>query len=498
MSNLTKIRDVSVKYGISARTLRYYEDIGLLDSTRGTDNAYRLYDEMAVKRLEQILILRKLNIGIKDIQRIFNTAGSETVLEVLGQKVSDIDEEVALLHELREIITAFIRQIEQVDFSKDSDVKLLYSKAKEIETQLVEYSGNPATVHRLFEVAEKLDKKAVSRLNIPDNILKRLLQNVYFVLGDGAAVADELGRRHGMHVYHTCDHRYKHCQNADPKFQPELSCAIGNADFWARDPEDAMRHEREVVHDFTPMVIMDLIQLTANDEKVICENDIDIESILPIVTNAIVISNERAWDDFLSNYENEIHQRDINEEEKSKLVRKLHVVWGKGKPENPHGVNAYGLKQIFLDDNSTVAQTANIVAEYFGLSNDALEFIAHLRNIEGFSVCQDENDAGKWWINSKENLVCEVQIEDTGGDWQVWVYGDCIGGHDLQIDEKTKEITWANITFCGSCGAECAPGRRKTVFGREFDNVCQSTLVYKNPNADMLDCLKKVAVSLNC
>lgn len=74
---------------------------------------------------------------------------------------------------------------------------MLYDKAKEIEVHLAkaEYNGNPSQVNRLFDVAEKLEEKAVSRLMIPDNILKRMLENVYFILGDGADVADELGRR---------------------------------------------------------------------------------------------------------------------------------------------------------------------------------------------------------------------------------------------------------------------------------------------------------------
>jgi len=161
MNELIKIRDVSTKYDISARTLRYYEDMGLITSTRSDDYAYRLYDEVAVKRLEQILILRKLNISIKDIQRIFNTSGSEIVLEVLGKKVDDIDEEVSLLHELKEIVLEFIYQIEQADFAKESDVKLLYEKAKEIETQLVnvDYDGNPSNVNRLLAVAEKVERQ---------------------------------------------------------------------------------------------------------------------------------------------------------------------------------------------------------------------------------------------------------------------------------------------------------------------------------------------------
>ncbi len=166
MNELIKIRDISSKYDISARSLRYYEDMGLITSIRSNEYAYRLYDEIAVKRLEQILILRKLNISIKDIQRIFNTSGSEAVLEVLGKKVEDIDGEVALLHELKEIVLEFIRQIERADFSNDSDVKMLYEKAKEIEGQLVNvpYNGNPSNENRLLEVTERMKKAPEVRI----------------------------------------------------------------------------------------------------------------------------------------------------------------------------------------------------------------------------------------------------------------------------------------------------------------------------------------------
>ncbi len=186
MNELVKIRDVSVKYDISARTLRYYEDMGLITSTRSKDYAYRLYDEASVKRLEQILILRKLNISIKDIQRIFHTSGSEIVLEVLGKKVNDIDEEVSLLHELKEIVLEFIRQIQQADFGKESDINLLYKKAKEIETQIVnvDYNGNPSTVKRLLEVTEKLDNK------VPDIMIVRIPK--FRAVTSGLMTFDEL------------------------------------------------------------------------------------------------------------------------------------------------------------------------------------------------------------------------------------------------------------------------------------------------------------------
>ena len=185
MDNLIKIKEVSTRYSISARTLRYYEDMGLLTSTRSDDYAYRLYDDIAVQRLEKILILRKLNISIKDIRRIFNTSGSEVVLEVLGKKVDAIDEEVSLLHELKEIVLDFIRHIEQADFNKESDVKLLYEKAKEIETQLinVDYSGNTANVNRLLEVTSKL-------ATTPDIIPKHSYCYLIFNLKDKKSVIE--------------------------------------------------------------------------------------------------------------------------------------------------------------------------------------------------------------------------------------------------------------------------------------------------------------------
>lgn len=191
MDELIKIRDVSSKYNITARALRYYEDIGLLSSTRSDEVAYRMYDENAIRRLEQILILRKLNISIKDIQRIFAASGSEVVLEVLGKKVANIDEELSLLNELKNIVLDFIDEIEKMNFSKNSDIKQLYDKAKEIETQIVnvDYIGKPANVSRLMEITDKLDKK------VPDVMVVRIPE--FKVVTSGKQSFEEIFKRGG-------------------------------------------------------------------------------------------------------------------------------------------------------------------------------------------------------------------------------------------------------------------------------------------------------------
>ena len=54
------IGQVARKTGLTTHTLRYYEKEGLIASKHKDDYAYRVYDETAIKRLKQVLLLRKL------------------------------------------------------------------------------------------------------------------------------------------------------------------------------------------------------------------------------------------------------------------------------------------------------------------------------------------------------------------------------------------------------------------------------------------------------
>lgn len=159
MSELIKISEVSIKYDVSTRTLRYYEDAGLIESIRTEDYAYRLYDEKAIKRLEQILVLRKLNISIKDIQKIFLSNDVEVLLGVLSKKANEIDEEVSLLYQLKEIVVTFILQIERCDLRLEANLQHLYEQSQVIQEKIDQTEQEKQNaVEKLVEVTEKLDK----------------------------------------------------------------------------------------------------------------------------------------------------------------------------------------------------------------------------------------------------------------------------------------------------------------------------------------------------
>ena len=59
------VNEVSKLTGVSIRTLQYYDKIGLLRPTEYTESGYRLYDDAALERLQQILLFRELEFPLK-------------------------------------------------------------------------------------------------------------------------------------------------------------------------------------------------------------------------------------------------------------------------------------------------------------------------------------------------------------------------------------------------------------------------------------------------
>jgi len=110
---LTTISEISKGLQISTRTLRYYEQIGLIKSTKKDDYAYRTYDEGTVTRLQQILVLRKLRIPLKQIGLILQSGNTAEIIETFRQNLSEVDDEITALSTIRDIISTFIARLNE-------------------------------------------------------------------------------------------------------------------------------------------------------------------------------------------------------------------------------------------------------------------------------------------------------------------------------------------------------------------------------------------------
>jgi DNA-binding transcriptional MerR regulator len=66
------IHEVARLAGTTSRTLRHYDDIGLLPPSRVAANGYRWYDDGALVRLQRILLLRQLGLGLDQIRQVLD------------------------------------------------------------------------------------------------------------------------------------------------------------------------------------------------------------------------------------------------------------------------------------------------------------------------------------------------------------------------------------------------------------------------------------------
>ena len=100
-----KIQEFSQQTGLSTKTIRYYESIGLLPSPRRTPNGYRDYDENGIERARLVAGIRSLDLSLDEIKEILamrdrREAPCRILLDLIEQKADQIEERIRLLRQM--------------------------------------------------------------------------------------------------------------------------------------------------------------------------------------------------------------------------------------------------------------------------------------------------------------------------------------------------------------------------------------------------------------
>ena len=99
MNQEISIRAVSELTGVTSRTLRHYEQIGLLRPSSRTNTGERFYSELGLLRLQQILILKNLGLGLEDISKNLDSAKNSEWLRIhnkkLKQQITNLEKQVS-------------------------------------------------------------------------------------------------------------------------------------------------------------------------------------------------------------------------------------------------------------------------------------------------------------------------------------------------------------------------------------------------------------------
>lgn len=110
-----RIGELAAKVGMTERTIRYYEELGLLDSVKRLDGGTRVYTDDDVRRLKFIRKLKVLGLSLQEMHELegmYKTERSNrTVLprliELLDAHLATVDGRISELHGLRDEIRSY-------------------------------------------------------------------------------------------------------------------------------------------------------------------------------------------------------------------------------------------------------------------------------------------------------------------------------------------------------------------------------------------------------
>jgi len=135
-----RIGEVAERTGTTPRTIRYYEEIGLLPSPEGHEKGrHRTYGEADVQRLEELLRLRELlGVSLEELKELAEREEARAALRAEWQQASSAAQRRRILEESRAHVT---RQLELVRGRRDALASLereLVAKLERVEELLGE------------------------------------------------------------------------------------------------------------------------------------------------------------------------------------------------------------------------------------------------------------------------------------------------------------------------------------------------------------------------
>ena len=108
MKLMYSIRKLSELAGVSARTLRYYDEIGLLKPSEISEAGYRYYGERELALLQQILFYRERGFDLKQIRKILYQDDFD-IIRALKEHLRELEEQKAHVESLIRTVEQTIR-----------------------------------------------------------------------------------------------------------------------------------------------------------------------------------------------------------------------------------------------------------------------------------------------------------------------------------------------------------------------------------------------------
>ena len=116
-----RIGELAQIAGVTPRTIRYYENLGLLSPNEREGKGFRYYSQTELAKLQKIDCLKSLGLTLEEITTVIDLyfqdstgiRGKQKVLEILQFHLQETDEKLAALGDFRSDLEANILKIQQ-------------------------------------------------------------------------------------------------------------------------------------------------------------------------------------------------------------------------------------------------------------------------------------------------------------------------------------------------------------------------------------------------
>ncbi len=194
------VKELAELSGVSSRTLRYYDEIGLLKPARWSEAGYRVYEEKEVDLLQQILFYRELGIELKEIKRIVCDPSYDQLEALKGhyreleQKRNHLDQ---LLSTVRQTISSRERGIRMSDPDKFAGFKeqLIEENEKNYGKEAREKYGED-TIDESNDRLRDMSEEKFEKMKALEADILQLLKEAYATGNPASKKAQELADKH--------------------------------------------------------------------------------------------------------------------------------------------------------------------------------------------------------------------------------------------------------------------------------------------------------------
>jgi DNA-binding transcriptional MerR regulator len=223
------IKEIADLANVTTRTLRYYDEIGLLHPASTGENGYRYYDQENLLRLQQILFFRELDIPLKDIQLIMSSPDFN-MLGALEKHRSSLRMRAKRLDRLIETVDQTINHLKgdkkmtAKEYFEGFDESLYEEEARERWGSTIQYKESQkkwASYSKEQKEAIKIEGEALTKRMVGENPNTTPDDpDVQAAIGEYQAYINK--------YFYTCD----------------VDCLRGLADMWVEDSRFANNYER--------------------------------------------------------------------------------------------------------------------------------------------------------------------------------------------------------------------------------------------------------------